>query len=105
MVLQAELLQRYRERVERVPVVAAADQVRLVREATLHEVTALRADLMAKTTELIAATATLAEQGILNANIKKTTNMPRYIQGQFLHSSYLISSFLTCRDSSPDLRC
>ncbi len=65
MVLQAELVQRYREKVERRPLAANTEQVRLIREATHHEVAALRADLMAKTTELIAASATVVEQGII----------------------------------------
>jgi hypothetical protein len=65
VVLQAELVQRYREKVERRPLAANTEQVRLIREATHHEVAALRAELMAKTTELIAASATIVEQGII----------------------------------------
>ena len=63
VVLQAELLQKHREKVERRPMAANAEQVRLMREAAYHELASLRAELMAKTTELIAASATITEQG------------------------------------------
>jgi hypothetical protein len=66
-VLQAELVARYREQTERAaPLTSAAvEQVRLVREATLHEMTGLKADLATRSSELLAATASLAEQGEL----------------------------------------
>jgi hypothetical protein len=73
VILQAELIQKYREKVDRRPLAVNSEQARLIREATQHEVAALKAELMSKTTELIAATATLAEQGTYLLHLKLIT--------------------------------
>ncbi len=91
--LQAELVQRYREKVERRPLAANTEQVRLIREATHHEVAALRAELMAKTTELIAASATIVEQGIIRPiAIKFSSNIRKFRRDRLRSHIWLTAS-------------
>jgi chromosome segregation ATPase len=59
--LQGELVERYRERLEQLPVAGRAEEMRIIQDAAKHEVAAARAELVSRLQELTASQARALE--------------------------------------------
>jgi len=81
LVLQGELIERQKERLEMIPRAGKEEEIRLVQQAALHEVATAKADLLHKSQERTAASARIAELEARNAALEDGfTNQKEMIQ-------------------------
>ena len=81
LVLQGELLVRQKESLESIPRAGKEEEIRLVQQAALHEVSAAKSDLLHKSQEITAANARIAELEARNAALEEgVTNQKEMIQ-------------------------
>ena len=87
LVLQGELIEMQREKLETIPKAGKAEEIRILQQAAAHEVATVKADILHKSQELTAAHAKIAELEARNATLEEGINNQKDVV-QSLHEEH-----------------